>query len=93
MTIYHFDTFNGVERVRDDDGLEFPNRKSARDYAQALLPNLAEDYLPCGERSDFIVDVRDASGILIYTCMLSMTGRWLDHSVPPLENRAMASGI
>ncbi|WP_458093545.1 DUF6894 family protein [Roseomonas sp. WA12] len=87
MATYYFDTFDGLERCRDEKGEDLPHREAARVHAQELLPNIAEHHLPDGHRRDFIVDVRDSLGIIIYTCSLSLTGRWLDFSVPPNANR------
>ena len=88
MARYYFDTFNGVERFTDGEGLDLPHREAAREYAQTLLPTMAEAQLPGGSRRDFIVDVRDSYHFAIYTCMLTLTGRWLDHSVPANRNRS-----
>ena len=87
MALYYFDTFDGVERARDEAGQDLPHREAAKELAQSMLPNMAEDHLPDGHRRDFIVDVRDSYGYIIYTCMLSLTGRWLDFSLPPTRNR------
>lgn len=88
MPRYYFDTFNGVEHIRDETGLEFPNRNAASFAAQDALPDIARAQLPDGNRRDFIVDVRDSVGLVIYTCTLSLTGRRLDHSLSPMANRS-----
>jgi len=87
MAKYYFDTFNGVEHTRDEVGSDHPNREAARQRAQSLLPDIAREHLPDGHRREFLVDVRDTLAVLIYTCSLSLNGRWLDYTVPPLENR------
>ncbi|WP_458093758.1 DUF6894 family protein [Roseomonas sp. WA12] len=87
MAKYYFDTFDGVEFRRDDMGQDCDSRETARQTAQCAFPNILRDNLPDGSRRDFIVDVRDARGMVIYTCTLSLVGRWLDHSIPPTSNR------
>ncbi|MCR0985030.1 DUF6894 family protein [Roseomonas populi] len=88
MSKYYFDRFDGIECMRDQVGADLSSRETARQAAQELLSEIAQEGIPDGSSREFIVDVRDNLGILIYTCRLSLTGRWLDHSVPPLGNRA-----
>ncbi len=87
MARYYFDSFDGVELSRDELGRDLPTREAARHEAQRIVAEVVGQQLPDGHRRDFIVDVRDAHGILIYTCTLGLSGRWVDHSVAPLENR------
>ncbi|WP_408901572.1 DUF6894 family protein [Pararoseomonas indoligenes] len=91
MAKYFFDAFDGVEHHRDEYGSELDSREAARLSAQTRLGDMSNRALPDGHRREFIVDVRDALGILIYTCRLSFVGRWLDYTVPPLNNRAGAT--
>ncbi|MBP0494978.1 DUF6894 family protein [Pararoseomonas indoligenes] len=89
MARYFFDKFNSIEHVRDEVGLELPHRDAARQTSQVLLADMPRGKFPDGARREFVVDVRDELGLLIYTCRLSFVGRWLDHTVPPLGNRAV----
>ena len=93
MAQYYFDTRTALDQMSDEVGLELSSHEAARDYAQSLLSNLAEDGLPDGSRHDFVVDVKDVHGSLIYTCMLSMHGRWLTAQQHPSASRAVVTKV
>lgn len=78
MSLFFFDTYDGDTRVRDTDGMDFPTPETARLQGLEALPDMARDKLPDGDRRDFIVDVRDGTGRVIYTATLSLVGRWID---------------
>jgi hypothetical protein len=75
MPRYFFDIDDGERRTPDDLGLEL-SLWEARDQAVAVLPDIARDVLPDGERRDFVSSVRDESGQVVYTATLSLVGRW-----------------
>jgi hypothetical protein len=78
MPRFLFDIYDGVRLTRDDEGSELPDREAARKEALSVLPDIARDRSPDGDRRDFIVDVRDETGRVIYTATLSLVGRWID---------------
>ena len=77
MPKYYFDLYDGTSFTRDPHGLELANRSEARREAISVLPDMARDVLPDGDRRDFTVDVRTAAGEVVYTATLSLAGRWL----------------
>ena len=77
MPKFFLDLHDGVQLTRDPYGLELENSEEARKEAIGVLPDLARDVPPDRDRRDFTVDVRTATGEVIYTATLSLTGRWL----------------
>ncbi len=78
MPRFFFDTHDGDHLVRDPSGHELPHREAARQAALAVLPSMARDEVPNGDRHDFYVNVRNDNGQTIYTACMSLVGRWLD---------------
>lgn len=76
MPRYYFDTDDGFTSHHDDTGQELPNAKAARREAVAVLPAMACDKLPNGDRRDLDVRVRNEANTLIYTASLSFVGEW-----------------
>ena len=77
MPLFFFDIHDGVTYTRDSEGSDLPDEETARREAQGVLPDIARDKLPDGERRDFIVDLRNADGRYIYTATLSLVARRL----------------
>lgn len=75
MIRYYFDIQDGERHVRDDEGNEFLDFQAARAMAIGVLPNIARDELPDGNRRDFIVDMRDGDGRYVFTATLSLIAR------------------
>jgi hypothetical protein len=61
MPHYFFDTRNGPDLVRDDEGLELAGIEAARDEATRGLTDLAKDALPGALRRELAVEVRDSA--------------------------------
>jgi hypothetical protein len=59
MPRYFFDTDDGDERYRDDEGMDFPHAGAARDAEIGALPDMARDKILDGDRHTFAVQVRD----------------------------------
>jgi hypothetical protein len=70
MPLYYFDTDVGGDRLHDEEGLDLPDAAAARDAAMGALPDMARDELGSGDR------VRDASGTVVYSATLDLTGEW-----------------
>lgn len=77
MPRFHIETFDG-EVVLDPEGQVLVDSAAARFAGLDALPDMARDQIPDGDRRDFVVDVRDDEGRLIYTATLSLVGRWVD---------------
>jgi hypothetical protein len=58
---YFFDTRDGSDFIRDEEGLVLDGIEAARDEATAGLADLAHDALPGSIRRELIVEVRDGA--------------------------------
>jgi hypothetical protein len=72
MPRYYFDTHDGDRLVRDNDGEELAGLERAQTEAVKALPDMARDALPCGDRRDFVVSVRDEGGRQVVKATLSL---------------------
>lgn len=52
MPLFYSDLYDGEKLVRDDFGVELDDLHEAREQAIALLPDLARDDVPEGERCE-----------------------------------------
>lgn len=59
MARYFFDTRDGADFVRDEEGLELDGLEAVRDEATRGLADLARDVLPGAVRKELAVEVRD----------------------------------
>lgn len=78
MPLYFFDIYNDGNLASDEFGLELDGFDEARDQAISILPDIARDELPDGEKHDFVCEVRAAEGQMIYRAMLMYRGERLD---------------
>lgn len=76
MPRFYFDIDDGVHRTRDDEGADLPDLETVRRQAIAVLPGLAREVLPDGDERNFICNVRDESGAVIFTASLSFKAEW-----------------
>lgn len=74
---YYFDTDNDDRVSHDERGQDHPDPESMRDAAISVLPDLARDDLPNGDRRVFTVKVRDESGHYVFQATLSLIATWL----------------
>ena len=77
MPKFFLDLYDGERFTRDPYGLDLQDRQEARKEAISVLPDMAREVLPDGNRRDFTVDVRTSAGEVLYTATLSLVGRWL----------------
>jgi len=77
MARFYFDIDDGDGYMEDDEGQEMAGPTSAREAAICVLPNIARDKLPDGDRRDYIVRVRDEAGAYVFQATLSLTAEWL----------------
>ncbi len=79
MALYYFDIHDGEHDTRDEEGSEFAELDAVRREAIRILPDIAREVMPNdGDRRDVIVDVRNGTGMVIYTATLSLIGRWME---------------
>lgn len=78
MPRYYFDVYDSDGLAADEDGQELASRESARRAAIEVLPDIARDELPRGDREVFAVKVRDESGRYIFEASLSLSADWID---------------
>ena len=76
MPRYFFDTDDGADRFQDDEGMDLPDARSARDAAVGSLPELSRDRLADGDHHRLTVRVRDEAGALVYSATLDLVGEW-----------------
>jgi len=77
MAKYFFDIFDGTLPLIDQVGQDLPDPQAARFQALSTLPDLARETLPNGNRREFVIDVRDDAGLLVFTATLFLIGRWV----------------
>ena len=78
MPRYFFDIYSDGKLAADEFGLELDSFDEARDQAISILPDIARDELPDGERHDFVCEGRAAEGQTIYRAMLMYRGERCD---------------
>jgi len=75
---FFFDIDDGEERSTDLNGVELPDLAEARKNAIAILPDLAREELPDGDRRVFVCQARDESGKVVFAT-LSLVAEWVGH--------------
>lgn len=75
MPKFFFTTNDSKTLDISDEGVEFPDEKSAADDAQRSLVDIARDQLPDGNRADFSVKVENEQGDEIYRASLQFRGQ------------------
>ncbi len=78
MPRFYFDVDDGHRQASDKEGTELSSREEARREAIAILPDIAREVLPDGDRWAFICRVRDAKGTVIFKATLLLTAEWTD---------------
>lgn len=74
MPRYFFDISDRAGFHRDEFGDEFDTIEKAREQAQMLLPDIAQEELPDGELHRVACEVRDETGAVIYRGELTYRG-------------------
>ncbi|MTH62442.1 DUF6894 family protein [Paracoccus litorisediminis] len=78
MPRYFFDIDDGLRFTSDELGQALPDRAAARHLAIAVLPPLARDVLPDGDRHAVSVVVRNEQGRRIFRAVLELVAEWLE---------------
>ena len=82
MPRYFFDIDDGDVCSPDDEGLDLSGPWEAREKAIDVLPDVARDVLPDGNRRDMITSVRDQSGTVLFRAKLSLVAEWMVPAPP-----------
>ena len=80
MPRYFFDIDDGESQFRDEDGMEMPHLEAARDEAVRVLPDVAREVLPDGDRRTFASVVRNETGDVVFRATLSLVAEWMGPS-------------
>ena len=62
MPLYFFDTRDGDDFIRDDDGIELLHLEQVKIVAAKSLAELARDVLPGSVRRKLVIEARDERG-------------------------------
>lgn len=77
MPRFFFDIDDGERRTTDSEGLELPDLAAAGNVAVSILPDLAREELPDGDRRVFVCQVRDDRSTVIFIATLSLVAEWV----------------
>lgn len=77
MPRYFFDIDDGESRTRDSYGLELPDLAEVRNKAISILPDVAREELPDGDRRVFVCQARDEGGTVVFMATLSLVAEWI----------------
>jgi hypothetical protein len=72
MPRFFFDIHDGEDFTPDRDGLDLDDLEAAKAEAKRTLPEIVKDEMPDGDRRDFTVGVKDATGQLVWRVTLSL---------------------
>jgi hypothetical protein len=78
MPHYFFDLDDGDSKTRDTEGVVLADGEAARKAAIAILPDLAREELPNGDRRVFVCKVRDETGTILFIATLSLVSEWVN---------------
>ena len=74
MPRFFIDTDDGDVHIHDDEGFDLADAEAARREAMTVLPDMARDKLPDGDRRTFVATVRDDAGSVVYSATLTLVG-------------------
>jgi len=74
MARYYFDTDDGTTVDADDEGVEFPDRDSAKQAALGILAMMVGEKVPIVAAIGLRVVVRDEAGQPVYRARLDLDG-------------------
>ena len=70
MPLYFFDSHDGDDFIRDEEGVELDGLEAARDEATAALAGIAKDALPKTTARELSIEVRDECDRLLIRASL-----------------------
>lgn len=77
MPRFYFDIDDGEQCHTDSDGVELGNLQEVRNTAVSILPDVAREELPDGDRRVFVCKARDESGKIVFIATLSLVAEWI----------------
>ena len=77
MARYFFEIDDGELHTTDEEGLELPDLKAARDEAMGVLPEIAHGTPPEGDRQDLTAVVRDESERKVVIATLALKADYI----------------
>ena len=77
MPRYFFDVDDGDKMQEDDTGVDLSGADIARVTALDLLPDVAREVLPNGDRREIKITVRPAGEPPVFEAVLSLRAHWL----------------
>jgi hypothetical protein len=72
MPRFFFDIHDGEAFTPDRVGLDLESLEAAKAEAKKTLPDIVKDEMPDGDRRDFTVDVKNATGQIVWRVTLSL---------------------
>jgi len=72
MPRYFIDYEEGVKRLVDEEGTDYPDLTAARDAAIAALPDVGRDAPPADGKRRFVARVRDGGDRVLCTVTLQL---------------------
>ena len=76
MSKLYFDFEDGNRRFRDEDGIELPDIEAGRTEVLRTLAEIVKDALPKSDQQGFYASVRNASGDIVYSAKVTISGGW-----------------
>ena len=76
MPLYYLDVTDAGTTIADEFGTDLADDAEARAQAIGLLPDIAREVMPDGDRHEIAVAVRNEQGRAVYEATLTLHGRW-----------------
>lgn len=70
----YFDFDDGRTQLRDEEGIDLPDVETARTEVLKTLGEIAKDALPKSDQQAFTATVRNASGDVVYSAKVTISG-------------------
>lgn len=83
MANFYFDLDFDIDRFqfKDAEGIDFPDVEAARIEVLRTLAEIAKDALPKSDRQVFSASIRNASGDIVYSVKVVISGEYTNHHV------------
>jgi hypothetical protein len=75
MPRYYFDCSDNGRLVIDAEGMDLPGPEEARRAAWGVLDDIAKEEIISGDRSEFLIRVRDGDGLEYFTASVVLNDR------------------
>jgi len=78
MPRFYFDIDDGERLTTDAEGVVCRDLGSVRDSAISILPDVAREELPDGDRRVFVCKARDEGGAVVFIATLTLIAEWIE---------------